>query len=133
MTSGHHASLSFTISRSLLKFMSIDLVMLSNHLILCCLLLLLPSVFPSTRVFPNELALCIRWPEYCGFSFSTSRSNGYLGLSSFRIDWFDLLAVQRTLKSLLLHHHNLKGSVLWHSVVFMVQHSQLHMLILEKL
>ena len=93
--------LSFTISRSLLKFMSIESVMLSNHLILCCPLLLLPSVFPSIRVFCNESALGIRWPKYWSFSFSISPSNECSGLISFRMDWFDLLAGQGTLKSLL--------------------------------
>ena len=102
------ASLSVTISWSLLKFMSIESVMLSNHLILCCLLLLLPSVFPSIRVFSSESTLCIRWPKYC--SFIISPSNEYPGWISFRIDWFDLLAVQGTLKSL-LQHHNSKVSI----------------------
>ena len=97
----HQASLSFTISQSLLKFMFIELVMLSNHLILYCPLLLLPSVFPSIRVFSSESALCIRLPKY--WSFSISSSNEYSGLISFRIDWFDLLAVQGTLKSLPQH------------------------------
>ena len=98
------ASLSFTISRSLLKLRSIELVMPSNHLILCHPLLLLPSVFPSIRVFSSESALCIKWPKYWSFSFSISPSNEYSGLISFRIDWFDLLAVQGTLKSLLQHY-----------------------------
>ena len=89
------------ISQSLFKFMSNESVMLSNHLILCCHLLLLPSIFPSTRMFSNELALCIRWPKYWSFSFSNSPSIEYSGLISFRIDWFDLLAAQGTLKSLL--------------------------------
>ena len=105
-------------SRSLLKLMSIESVMPSNHLILCHPLLLLPSVFPSIRVFSNELALHVRWQKYWSFSFSTSASNEYLGLISFRIDWFDLLAVQRTLKSL-IQHHNLKTSILQCSVFFM--------------
>ena len=100
-TATHQASLSFTISRSLLKLMSIDLVMPSNHLILCHPLLL-PSIFPSIRVFYKESALCIRWPKY--WSFILSPSNEYLGLISFRVDWFDLLAIQGTLKSLLQHH-----------------------------
>ena len=95
-------SLSFTISQSLLKFMSMELVMPSNHLILCPPHLLLPSIFPSIRVFSNESALGIRWPKY--WHFSISPSNEYSGLTSFRIDWFDLLAVQRTLNSLLQHH-----------------------------
>ena len=113
------ASLSFIISWSLLKFMSIESVMPSNHLILCHLLLLLPSVFPNIRVFSNELALCIRWPKYWSFSSSISPSNEYSGLISLRIDWFDLLAVQGTLKSL-LQHHSLKASILQRSA-FMVQ------------
>ena len=99
----HQASLSFTISWSLLKFMSIELVILFNHLFLYHPLLLLPSIFPSIMVFSNELALCFRWPKY--WSFSISPSNEYSGLISFRIDWFDLLAVQGTLKSLLQHHN----------------------------
>ena len=98
------ASLSFTISQSLFKFMSIESVMLSNRLILCRPLLLLPSVFSSIWVFSNESVLCIRWPKYWSFSFSISPSNEYSGLICFRIDWFDLLAVQGTLKSLLQHH-----------------------------
>ena len=98
-TAAHQASLSFTMSQSLLKLMSIESVMPSNHLILCHPLLLLLSIFPSIRVFSNELARCIWWWEYWNFSFSISASNEYLGLISFRIDWFDLLAVQRTLKS----------------------------------
>ena len=102
----------FTISWSLLKLMSIESVMPSNHLILCCPLLLTPSIFPSLRVFSNESVLRIRWPKYCSFSFSISPSNEYSGLISFRIDWFDLLAVQRTLK-FLLQHHNVKASILW--------------------
>ena len=89
LTAAHQAPLSFTISQSLLKLMSIEWVMLSNHLILCCLLLLLPLFFPSIRVFSNELALCIRWPECWSFSFSISPSNDHSGLTSFRIDWFD--------------------------------------------
>ena len=97
------ASLSFTISQSLLKLMSIELMMPSNHLILCYPLLLLPSIFSSIRVFSNESALCIRWPKYWSFSFSISPSNEYSGLISFKIDWFDL-AVQGTLKHLLQHH-----------------------------
>ena len=112
----HHHSL------SLLKLMSIKSVMLSSHLILCHPLLFLPSVFPSIRVFSNESALCIRWPKYWSFSFSISisSSNEYSGLISFRFDWLDLLAVQGTSKSL-LQHHSLKASILWCSVVFMVQ------------
>ena len=103
-----------------LKLLSIESVMLSNHLILCGLLLLLPSVFPSIRVFSNESALRIRWPKYGSFSFSISPSNEYPGLISFRVDWYDLFAVHGTLKSL-LQHHNSKASVLHHSAFFMVQ------------
>ena len=103
-TAARLASLSFTNSQSLLKFMSIESVMPSNHLILCGPLLLLPSIFPSIRVFSNKSVLHIRWPEYWSFSFSISPSNEYLGLISFRIDWFDLLAVWVTLKSILQHH-----------------------------
>ena len=110
-TAALQASLSFTISQSLLKLMSIESVMPSNHLILCHLLLLLPSIFPSIRVFSNESALHIRWPKYWSFSFSISPSNEYSGLISFRMDWFDLLAIQGTLKSL-LQHHGSKASVL---------------------
>ena len=109
-----------TISRSLLKLMSIELVILSNHLILCYPLLLLPSIFPSIRVFSSETAFRIRWPKYWSFSFSISPSNEYSGLISFRIDWFDLLEVQRTLKSL-LQHCNSKASILQHSAFFMIQ------------
>ena len=114
------ASLSITSSRSLLKFMSIVLVMLSNHLVLCHPLLLLPSIFPSIRVFSNESVLHIRWPKYWSFSFNISPSNEYSGLISFRIDWFDLLSVQGTLKSL-LQHHSSKASILRHSAFFTVQ------------
>ena len=102
-------SLSFTISQSLLKFMSIESMMLSNHLIICHPFLLLPSIFPSMRVFSNELALCIRWLKYWSFSFSVSPSNEYSELISFRIDWSNLLAIQQTLKSL-FQHHNSKAS-----------------------
>ena len=112
------ASLSITNSWSLLKFTSIESVLPSNHLILCCHLLLLPSVFPSIRVFSNESVLCIRWLKY--WSFSISPSNEYSGLISFRIDWFDLLTVQGTLKTL-LQHHSSKASILWCSMFFMVQ------------
>ena len=101
-------------------------VMPSNHLILCCPPLLLPSIFPSIRVFSNELALCIKWPKYWSFSFSISLSNEYSGLISFRIDWFDLLAVEGTLKSL-LQHHNLKASILLRLAFFMVQLSHPYM------
>ena len=118
-TAAHQASLSFTISWSLIKLMSVESVMLSNHLVLCHPLLLLPSVFPSIRVFSNESALCIRWPKYWSFSFSINPSNEYSGLISFRIDWFDLFAVQETLKSL-LQHHSSKASILQHSAFFMV-------------
>ena len=111
------ASLSISNSRSLLKFMSIESVMPSNRLILCCPLLLLPSIYPSLGVFSNELALGIRWPMSC--NFSTSPSNEYSGLIPFRTDWFDLFAVQGTLKSL-LQHHNSKASVLQRSVFFIV-------------
>ena len=112
----HQASLSFTVSWNLLKLMPIELVMPFNHLILCRPLLLLPSVFPSIRVFSNESVLHIRWPKYWSFSFSISPSNEYSGLISFRMDWLDLLAVQRTLKSLLeenslFEHHNSKASL----------------------
>ena len=113
-------SLSFTISQSLLKFMSVELKMPLNHLILCCPLLLLASVFPSIRVFSMESALHIKWPKYWSFSFSISPSKEYSGLNSFRIDWFYLLVVQGTLKSL-LQHHNSKASALWCSAFFMVQ------------
>ena len=112
--------------QSLLKLTSIQSVMPSNHLILCGLLLLLPSVFPSIRVFSNESVLCIRWPKYWRFNFSTSPSNEYLRLISFRIDWFDLLAAQWTLKSL-LQHHSSKASILRHSTISMVQLSHPYM------
>ena len=105
--------------QSLPKPMSIKSVMPSNHLILCRPLLLMPSIFPSIRIFSNESALRIRWPNYWNFSFSISPSNEYSELISLRIDWFDLLAVQGTLKSL-LQHHSLKASILWHSAFFMV-------------
>ena len=119
-TTALQASLKFTISQSLFTLMSIELVMPSNHLILCRPLLLLPSNFPSIRIFSSESALCIRWPEYWSFSFSISPCSEYSKLISFRIDWFDLLAVQGTLNSL-LQHHNLKASVLQHSSFFLVQ------------
>ena len=112
--------LSFTISWNLLKCMSIESVMLSNYLILWHPLLLLPSVFPSIRVFSSELALPIRWPNYWSFSFNISLSNEYSGLISFRIDWFDLLAVQRTVKSL-LQCHSSKASILQCSAFFTIQ------------
>ena len=114
------ASLSFTVSQSLFKLMSAESVMPSNHLILCHYHLLLPSIFFSIRVFSNESALCIRWPKYWSFSFSINSSNEYSGLISFRIDWFVLLAVQGSLKSL-LQHHSLKASILWCSAFFMAQ------------
>ena len=120
------ASLSFTISQSLPKLMSIESVIPSNHLILCHPLLLLPSIFPSIRVFSNESALRMSWPKYWSFSFSISPSNEYSGLISFSIDWLDLLAVQGTLKSL-LHHHSSKASILQHSTFFMVQLSHPYM------
>ena len=125
-TAAHPACLSFTISQSLHKFISTELVMLSNHLILWHPLLLLPSIFLSIRFFPRELALRIRWPKYWSFSIGISLSNEYSGLISYRVDWFDLLAVQGTIKSL-LQHHNLKISVLQHSTYFMVQLSHLYM------
>ena len=117
---------SSTISQSLLKFMSIKSVMLLYYLILCHPVLLLPSIFPSIRVFTDELALHIRWPKYWSFSFSISPSKEYSGLIFFRIDWFDLLAVQGSLRSL-LQHHNSKAFILQHSAFFMVQHSHLYM------
>ena len=118
-TAARQPSLSFTIFRSLLKLMSIESVMPGNQLILCCPLLLLPSIFPSIRVFSNELALQIRWPKCWSFCFRIS-PNKYSGLISFRMDWLDLLAVQGTLKSL-LHHHSSKTSILWCSAFFIVQ------------
>ena len=116
----HQASLSITNSWSLPKLMSIESVISSSHLILCCPLLLLPSIFPSIRVFSNESALWIRWPKYWSFSFNTSPSNEHSGLIFFRMDWLDLLAVQGTLKSL-LQHHSSEASVLRHSAFFIVQ------------
>ena len=123
-TTARQASLSITNSWSLLRLMSIESVMPSNHLILCCPLLLLPPIPPSIRVFSNESALCIRWPKYC--SFSISPSNEYSGLISFRIDWFDLLAVRGTLKSL-LQHHSSKASILRCSAFFTAQLSHPYM------
>ena len=120
------ASLSSTVSWSLLKFMSIESVMLSNHLILCRPFLLSLSIFPSIRVFSNKLALHIRWPKYWSFSFSISPSNEYSGWISLKIDWFNLLAVQPTLRSL-LQHHSSKASILWHSAFFTVPLSQPYM------
>ena len=125
-TSAHQASLSITNSRSLLKLVSIELVMPSNHLILGHPLLFLPPIFPSIRVFSNESAFCIRWPKYWSFSFSISPSNDYSGLISFRMDWMVLLAVQGTLKSL-LQHQSSKASILQHSAFFRVHLSHLYM------
>ena len=125
-TAAHQAPLSSTISQSLLKFISIESVMLSNHLILCGPLLLLSSIFPSIRVFSNESVLRIRWLKYWSFSFSISPSSEYSGLISFRMDWLDLLAVQGTLRSL-LQHHSSKASILQPSVFFMVQLSHPYM------
>ena len=124
-TAARQASLSITNSQSLLKLLSIESVMLSNHLILYCPLLLLSSIFPSIRVFSNESVLRIRWPKYWNFSFTISPSNEYSGLISFEIDWFDLLAVQGTLKS--LQQHSSKASILRHSAFFMVQLSHQYM------
>ena len=118
--------MSITNSWTLLKLMSIELVTPSNRLILCCPLLLQPSIFPIIRVFSNESVLHIRWPKYWSFSFSISPSNEYLGLISLRMDWLDLLAVQGTLKSL-LQDHNSKASILWHLAFFMVQLSHPYM------
>ena len=126
-TAAHQASLSLTILGSLLKFMSIESVMPPNHLILCHPLLFLPSIFPSIKVFSNELALCIKWPKYWGFSISPS--NEYSELISIRIDWFDLLAVQETLKSL-LQQHSSKASIPWPPAFFTVQLSHRHMITL---
>ena len=118
----------FSILPYLLEFAQthFESVMPSNHFTLCCPLLLLPSIFPSIRIFSDELALCIRWPKYWSFSFSVSPSNEYSGLISFRIDWFDLLAVQGTLKSL-LQYYSSKASLLWHPIFFMVQLSHPYM------
>ena len=125
-TAAHQASLSITNSRNLLKLMSIESVMPSNNLILCCLLHLLSSILSSIRVFSNESVLHIRWPKYWSFRFSISPSNEYSGLISFRIDWLDLLAVQGTLKSL-FQYHSSKASILWHSAFFTVQLSYPYM------
>ena len=125
-TAARQASLFFTISWSLLKLMSIESGMPSNDLLLCCPLLLLPSIFPSIRIFSNEMALRIRWPKYWSFSFSINPFNECSGLISFRTDWFDLLAVHGTLKSL-LQHHSSKASIFWHSAFFMVQLSHPYM------
>ena len=125
-TAACQACLSITNSQSLPKPMSIESVMPSNHLVLCHPLLLLPSIFPSIRVFSNESALCIRWPKYWSFSFNISPSNEHPGLISFRMDWLDLLAVQGTLKNL-LQHHSSKASILRHSAFFIVQLSHPYM------
>ena len=125
-TAACQTSLSFTIFWSLLKLMSIEWMMSSNHFILCCPLLLMPSIFSTISVFSNESALHIRWPMYWSFSFSISPSNKHSGSISFRIDWYDLLAVQGTLKSL-LQHHSLKASILCCSAFFMVQPSHPYM------
>ena len=119
-TAARQASLSISNSQSLLKLLSIESVMPSNHLILCHPLLLLPSIFPTIRVFFSESVLHIRWPKYWSFSLSISPSSEYSGLISFRIDWFDLLAAQETLK-ILLQHHISKASILWRSAFFTVQ------------
>ena len=124
-TAACQASLSFTVSLSLLKFMSLELMMWSNHLIFYCPFLL-SSAFPSIGVFSNELAFHIRWPKYWSFSFSISPSNEHSGLVSFRMDWFDLLAIQGTLKSV-LQHHSLKAAILWCPAFFMVQLSHPYM------
>ena len=126
-TAACQASLSTSNSRSLPKLMFIESVMPSNHLILCCPLLLLPSIFPSIRVFSNESALGIRWPKYWSFSFNISPSNEQPGLISFRMDWLDLLSVQGTLKSF-LQHHSSKASILLHSAFFIVQLSYPYMI-----
>ena len=125
-TAAHQASLSITNSWSLLKLMAIESVMPSNNLILCCSLLLQPSIFPSIRVFSNESLLHVRWPKYWNFSFSISPSNEHSGLISFRMDWLDLLAVQGTLKSL-FQHHSPKASILQCSAFFIVQFSHPYM------
>ena len=125
-TAAHQDSLSIANSHSLLKLVFIESVMPPNHLIFCHPLLLLPSIFPSIRVFSNESVLRSRWPKYWGFSLSISPSNEYLGLISFRMDWLDLHAVQGTLKSL-LQHHSSKASILRHSAFFMVQLSHPYM------
>ena len=125
-TAAHQASLSISNSWSLLKLMSMGSVMPSDHLILCCPLLLLPSIFPSISIFSNESALHIRWPKYGSFSFNISPSNEHTGLISFRMDWLDLLAVQGALKSL-LQHRSSKASILWFSAFFTVQLSHPYM------
>ena len=125
-TAARQASLSFTVSQSFLKLLSIKSVILCNHLILYHPLLLLPSIFPSSRLFPNKSAVHIRWPKYWSLSFSISPSNEYSGLISLRIDWLDLLAVQGTLK-ILLQYHSSKTSILWCSAFFMVHLSHPYM------
>ena len=125
-TAARQVSLSITNFQSLLKLMFTESVMPSNHLILCHPLLLLPSIFPSIRVFSSESVLCIRWSRYWSFSLSISPSNEYLGLISFRMDWLDLLAVQGTLKSVLQHHRS-KASILWCSAFFIAQLSHPYM------
>ena len=125
-TAARYTSLSVTNSRSFLKLMSIKSVVPSSLLIFCHPLLLLPSIFPSIRVFSNESVFCIRWPKYWSFNFSISPSNEYSGMFSFRIDWFDLLAIQRIFKSL-LQHHSSKASILQHSAFFLVQLSHPYM------
>ena len=124
-TEARQSSLSFITSLSLLKLMSIDSVMPPNHLILCCPLLLFPSIFPSIRVFSGESSLHIKWPTYWSFSFSISPSSEYPGLISFRMDWLDLFAVQGTLKSLLQHQSSKASSLCW-SAFFMVQLTSVH-------
>ena len=126
LTAARQVSLTFAISQSLLKLISIVSEMPSNHLILCHPLLLLPSIFPSIRVFSNELSLCIKWAKYWSFSFNISPSNEHPGLISFRMNWLDRLAVQGTLKSL-LQHHSLRASILWCSALFIVQLSHPYM------
>ena len=125
-TAARQASVSITNSWSLLKLIPIESVMPSNHPILCCPILLPPSIFPSIRVFSNESPLCIRWPKYWGFNFNISPSNEYSGLISFRMDWLNLLAVQGALKSL-LQYHSSKSSILWRSAFFIVQLSHPYM------
>ena len=124
-TAASQASLSFTISQSLLNFMSTESVMSPNHLVLCHPLFLLSSIFSSIRVFSNESVLCFRWPECWSYSFNISPCNEYSRLISFSMDWLDLLAVHRTLESL-LQHHSSKAPILWHSAIFKVRLSQLY-------
>ena len=132
LTAAHQASLSITNSQSLLKLISIESVMPSNHLILCHSLLLLPSIFPSIRVFSNESALCISWPKYWNFSFNISPSNEHPGLISLRMDWLGLLAVQGALQSL-LQYHSSKASILRRSAFFTVQLSHPYMTVEKNL